>query len=365
MKRKNDGYLIAVPDKKNPEIINYYHVKGPKFLYGKRIVEDFEDDEEILHNTEKNEDDEIKEEIAQEVKKILKQKSKKSKVVDEESETPKKSKDNNSRKKSKKNIKKPKNNKKTKNYRYTVPKERGIFSRIINRMMYESDDYNDIEDYLYDNYEYVYEDLEQSKKSKTRRGQRLYKRVQAYEDARDDITMKKAFIGMKTTAVAVLLAGAGLSVNLLAKQFDEILNSGYVAQESEKPKLSNANEGQIQYAENVLSKIDYEFEHLSHTEQLDTVIRSGSKVNDINENRARSAAKDFLNFSDQKLLEAILEDAYEGEYNSFSEEKKLELKQLLYEMLDEKAKFWIRSPERVAEIQAKNENKETAGMEIE
>ena len=306
-----------------------------------------------------DEEKELTEHIAGEVKKILNQK----KNANNKPANNKKGKKSNTSQKRK--INKSKATKKSKYYRYTVPKERGIFSRIINRVMYENEDYNDIEDYLYDNYEYVYEDLEQSKNSKTRRGQRLYKRVQAYEDARDDITMKNAFIGMKVTAVAVLLAGAGLSVNLLTKQFDEILNSGYVAQESEKPKLSNANEGQIQYAENVLSKIDYEFEHLSHAEQLDTVIRSGSKVNDINENRARSAAKDFLNFSDQKLLESILEEAYEGEYNSFSEEKKLELKQLLYEMLDEKAKFWIRSPERVAEIQAKNENKETAGMEIE
>lgn len=376
MKRKNNGYLIAVPDKKNPEIINYYHVNGPRFLYGKSIVEDFEEPEEVIEETvpepeiNEDEDEALREEIAKEVKKILNKKNQ-TKSTESKNNSQTKSEQSKSviksKEKTKKKISKPKTKKKTKNYRYTAPKERGVVARIINRMKYEHEWYEDVEDYLYDNY-YVHEELEESRTAEKRRDQRLYKRVQAYEDARDDITMKKAFIGMKITAVATLLAATGFSANLLVNQVNDIVNnSGYVSQEREKPTLANANEGQIQYAENVLSKIEYEFKYLSHTELLDTVIRSSSGASKITENKARGACKDFLNFSDQKLLETILEEAYEDDYSGFSEEKKVELKQLVYEMIDENARVWIRSPIKVAELNAKKaaEDMENAEMEID
>lgn len=304
------------------------------------------------------EDEEIRIQIASEVKRILKEKNGvRREDIDKKQQSKKK--------KVKKKINKPQKDDEYFKLRYTAPKERGIVARIINRMKYENDWYEDVEDYLYDNYDYAAAEIEQSRMAEKRREQRLYKRVQAYEDARDDITMKKAFIGMKVTAIATLLAASGFAANLLINQINDIVNSGYISQEQEKPKLANASEGQIQYAENVLSRIEYDFEHLSHTELLDTVIRTGSKVNDINENRARSAAKDFLNFSDQKLLESILQEVYEDEYDNFSDEKKLELNQLLYEMLDEDAKFWIRSPEKVAEIKSRNETKNTETTEME
>ena len=37
--KKINGYIIAVPDKKNPDIIRYHRVTGPRFLYKDKIVE--------------------------------------------------------------------------------------------------------------------------------------------------------------------------------------------------------------------------------------------------------------------------------------------------------------------------------------
>ena len=49
----------------------------------------------------------------------------------------------------------------------------------------------------------------------------------------------------------------------------------------------------------------------------------------------------------------------------FDDNKKQELNQLVYEMLDEKAKIWIRSPEKVAQIASRNtvDSMETEDME--
>lgn len=349
MKKKN-----VISEKRRKEIMDAFE---------KSLEESLDEKEDKIvkkasnkPNTDETEK-EIQEHIAKEVRRILNEKKKPNNIPSKTKLVQK----SNISKKPKKKISKPKTNK---YYRYTVPKERGICSRIINRMMYECEDYNDIEDYLYDNYGYIHGDLEQSRTSKTRRGQRLYKRVQAYEDAREDIAMKKTFTTIKVAAVVGMLAATGFAGKFLIDQVNDIVNSGYVAQEKEKPTLENANEGQILYAENRLDKIDYDFKYLTRTDLLDAIIRSGSKVSGITESRARAACKDYLNFSDQKLLEDILKESYEGDYAFFTEEKKMELNQLLYEMLDEDVKKWIRNPEKVAEIKARDAEKSNSEMEI-
>ena len=222
-------------------------------------------------------------------------------------------------------------------------------------MKYENGWYDDIEDYLNDEDNFVWDDIKWSKNSEKRREQRLYKRVQAYEDAEDDIAMKKAFITVKATTAAALLATLGLSVNFLYNEVNDLINnSSYVAQAQEKSTLANANSGQIEYAERLLAKLDYNFEYLSHQELLDTIIRVGSKPSKITENRAMATIKNAGEYADQKLLEEIIKDAYEEEYDGFGEEKKQELNQVVYEMLNDDVKIWIRSPQKVAELKQKD-----------
>ena len=349
MKKKN-----VISEKRRKEIMDAFEKSLDESLDEKKdkIVKNANNIPDT-NETEK----EIQEHIAKEVRRILNEKKKVNNISSQNKPFQK----SNVSKKTKKKLSKPKANK---YYRYTVPKERGICSRIINRMMYENEDYRDVEDYLYDNYGYICADLEQSRTAKTRKEQKLYKRVQAYEDAREDITMKKAFISMKVAAVAGMLVATGVAGKFLINQVNDMINSDYVAQKEEKPTLENANDGQILYAENRLDKIDYEFKYLTRTELLDAIIRSGSKVSGITESRARAACKDYLNFSDQKLLEDILKESYEGEYAFFTEEKKTELNQLLYEMLDEEVKKWIRNPEKVAEIKTRDAEKSNSEMEI-
>lgn len=368
MKRKITGYLIEVPDKNNPKKIRYYHVTGPRFMYGKSIVKEFYDDGTEVNVGKKNvdlktqnaklkktdtkkddlvqEDEKVRQEIASEVSRILNSKK--------ENETPAKTKEKKTsrpKKNIKRKISKPQKESEYFKVRYTMPKERGIFARIINQMKYENGWYDDIEAYLDDEYNFVWDDMEWSKNAEKRRDQRLYKRVQAYEDAEDDVTMKNAFLTAKVTAAVALLATLGFSVNLLYNEVHDLIhNNSYVAQAQEKSTLANANIGQIEHAERVLAQIDYNFEHLSHTELLDTVIRVGSKPSKITENRAMATMKNAGEFADQKLLEEIIQDAYEDEYDGFAVEKKQELNQLVYEMLDDNVKVWIRSPENVAKL---------------
>lgn len=294
------------------------------------------------------EEEAIRLQIASEVKRILNQKNAPQNESVNKNTQPKK-------KKIKKKISKPKKGDEYFKLRYTAPKERGIIARIINRMKYENGWYDDIEDYLNDEDNFVWDDIEWSKNSEKRREQRLYKRVQAYEDAEDDIAMKKAFITVKVTNVAALIAALGLSINFLYNEvYDLINNSSYVAQATEKSTLANANEGQIEYAERMIAKIDYDFKYLSHSELLDTIIRVGSKPSKITENRAMATIKNAGEYADQKLLEEIIKESYEEEYDGFGEEKKQELNQVVYEMLNDDVKIWIRSPQKVAELKQKD-----------
>lgn len=381
--KKINGYIIAVPDKKNPDIIRYHRVTGPRFLYKDKIVEEFsksnttsdkknskkdikpkKENRQPKKTTSKpksleQEDEEIRLQIAAGVERILKEKkSAQNKNVAKRPQSKKK--------KVKRKISKPKKETEYFELRYTAPKERSIVARIINRMKYESGWYEDIEKYLYDERNDVFDDIEWSKNAVKRRDRSLYKRVQAYEDAEDDISMKKAFITVKVTAAAALLVTAGFAVNLLCNQVNDLMNgSFYSAPAKVKSTLANANEGQIEYARRLLAKIDYNFEYLSNDELLDTIIRVGSEPSNVTENRAMATIKKSAEFADQKLLASIVEEAYEEEYLGFDDNKKQELNQLVYEMLDEKAKIWIRSPEKVAQIASRNtvDSMETEDME--
>lgn len=381
--KKINGYIIAVPDKKNPDIIRYHRVTGPRFLYKDKIVEEFsksnttsdkknskkdikpkKENRQPKKTTSKpksleQEDEEIRLQIAAGVERILKEKkSAQNKNVAKRPQSKKK--------KVKRKISKPKKETEYFELRYTAPKERSIVARIINRMKYESGWYEDIEKYLYDERNDVFDDIEWSKNAVKRRDRSLYKRVQEYEDAEDDISMKKAFITVKVTAAAALLVTAGFAVNLLCNQVNDLMNgSFYSAPAKVKSTLANANEGQIEYARRLLAKIDYNFEYLSNDELLDTIIRVGSEPSNVTENRAMATIKKSAEFADQKLLASIVEEAYEEEYLGFDDNKKQELNQLVYEMLDEKAKIWIRSPEKVAQIASRNpvDSMETEDME--
>lgn len=375
--KKISGYMIAVPDKNNPKRVKHFYVTGPRFLYKDKIIKEYYDDgtervvKEVEIKTKKEnnpppliaaksneleQEEKIRLQIAAEVKRILNEKKNK--------EPNKKT--NSAKMRSEKKISRPKKDDKYFKLRYTAPKERGILARIINRKKYENGWYNDVEDYLNDENNFVWNDMERSKNAEKRRDQRLYKRVQAYEDAEDDIAMKKTFIAIKVTTAAALIATLGLSVKFLHDEvYDLIHNSSYIARAEEKSTLSNANEVQIEYAKRVLDKIDYEFEYLSNNELLDTIIRVGREPSNISGNRAKETIKDSENFADQKLLESIVQEAYGADYIKFSNKEKQELNQLVYEMLDKKAKIWIRSPEKVSELLEKNtvDKLETEDME--
>lgn len=318
------------------------------------LREEDKKDEEINEDLKKTKQEKTDQEeiirlqIASEVKRILNQKNvTRNEEINKKVQTKKE--------KTKKKISKTQKESEYFKVRYTAPKERGIIARAINRMKYESGWYEDVEDYLEDKNNFVRDDIEWSKNAEPIKDHRLYKKVQAYEDAEADIAMKKAFLTAKVTAVAALLATLGFSVNLFYNEVNDLINhSFYVSQVKEQSTLANANEGQIEYAESLLAKFDYNFEFLSHQEILDTIIRVGSKPSKITENRAMATIKNAGEYADQKLLEEMIKDVYEEEYDGFGKEKKQELNQVVYEMLNDDVKIWIRSPQKVAELKSKD-----------
>lgn len=361
-------------DRNNPNNIRYYYVKRPtvainlsdkfkgifkrdnskksslgklytekKSLYKKNKSAQKENSQKTKNESESPyNDQEITQYIASEVQRIMKE-NERARNANGENKT------------KQKRVSKPRpKSKKLKNTRYTVPKERAIVVRIINRLKYECGHYNRIEDDLLYK-ECTFRDVEKSRISEKRKDKKLYKKVQAYEDARDDVVMKNAFFGIKITAAAALLVASIWVVDNIEKDFKS--DSAVTQSEDQTLTLNTAIDEQIQKAERTLSGIEYNFEYLTNDELVDGILRIQEQASKITENKARATISNIGLSSDQQLLKDILEEVYEEEnYNSFSDEEMQELMQLTYELLDENSKGWIRSPERVAEAIARQEN---------
>lgn len=264
--------------------------------------------------------------------------------------------------KTKRTLRKPKA-KKNVHFRYTDPKKRLLISRLLLAYDYDHGHFSDIAK-AYRNGEYTFEEVEESKNATKRRDRRLYKELQQYEDIRDDV---KARAGYK--ALVCGLAGIALAacIAIPIKGINYITND--IAARAEVHQMQpisyeTAEDIQIEMADKTIADIkentDYRFSNLSQIQMEDAILRIPAVLSKTPETTFNSYS---MKFSDQLLLDKLLSRAYEyekdgvtySEYDTFSAEEKLDLKQLLYEYMGQKDEFMkvrslVRSPEGVERL---------------
>lgn len=179
----------------------------------------------------------------------------------------------------------------------------------------------------------------------------LYKEVQQYEDAVDDVTVRKGWLGFKIGLATIMLCTSISLYNHVIQDIHDLAPQQPVAitlQEATEEQISLAK-GEIQLAKD---NSEYDFNNLTESEQLDAVLRISFTEEQTNINRFKNS---IIKFEDQELLENIVQESFKDEYSSFSEAKKEDLLKLAYELLDEEKKDCIRDPELIKELAEKRE----------
>lgn len=247
--------------------------------------------------------------------------------------------------------------------RLTEPKERSFLKRLMLRWGYNAGYFDFIKE-AYKHGQITPEYVEELKNGTTKSEKREYKEIQAYEDVVSDVSMKRGWIAFKAGLAAVLLAvSLGVTIQF-ANEMKELISPP----ETKIVTILNADESQLENARNKLGTIcentEYEFNNLTEDELIDGVLRIPVIEEKINLNQYKNA---MYNFRDQEFLEEILQETYGEEYNTFSEDKKEDLKQLAYELLgdQEDKQFYMRDPQRVKEAKEKQLSKKQSDLDDE
>lgn len=254
--------------------------------------------------------------------------------------------------------------------RFTEPKKRNLLSRIILQEKMDRGSFEYVEDY-YDTF--LPSEIEDSKNAKKRSEKRLYKEVQAYEDARDDVTVRRGWrafkIGLATSLLATSLALANHVGNEVKETFSQRTPTSIVslAQVDEEKKDYYETQAQ-EFANQVRENSGYEFDYLSDSEFLDGYLRILNKEKKMSESQFRGA---LYSFKDQERLDSIVSNCFgEEEYAEFSDEQKRDYRQLAFELLPValpdvfETNHYIRNPIVCDELEIKDDLK-TRGYKIE
>ena len=254
--------------------------------------------------------------------------------------------------------------------RYTEPKKRNLLTRIILQHALDKGLYEDIEE----DYDFISEkEIEMSKNAKKRSERRFYKEVQEYEDAKDDVRLRKGWKAFKIGLAASLLAG---SLALAGHIGGEIKNTISNPTDNEVVTIETLDENDRamyeanleKFLEKVKEKDGYVFANLDDTELLDGYLRILNEEKGMTFNEFKNSLNGL---KDQENLEKIVKDSFgEERYNSFSEEQKRDYKQLAYELLPlalpglwEEGYSYVRNPISTDVVEAKNSAREK-GYEI-
>lgn len=243
--------------------------------------------------------------------------------------------------------------------RFTAPKRRNVLSRIILQKRLENDGFFDIEtDYNY----LTQEEVDKSRFASKNKDKRLFRQVQAYEDARDDDKIRKGILSLKIgLAVIMLTTMVGVTATV-AHSFRDTLstNSSIVTMQDMNKEEKQAYIEMINsFVLEIQEKDGYVFDYLSEKEIQDAYLKIKNREKNMNENQYRSA---WQGFKDQEFLDKIVERSIgEEEYAVLSPEKKRDYRQLAFEILPkakpeifENSNPYIRNPIVYDELQAKN-----------
>lgn len=252
-----------------------------------------------------------------------------------------------------KNISKPKT---IPNNRFTEPKKRSLLRRVMLQMKYNSGAF----DYIEDEYDSLTkQELEEYRTSKFRSDRSYYKEVQAYEDAYDDVTVRKGWTKFKVGLIALTLTGLTIGS---AAMYHGIIKD--IHDNAPQPvvivTLAEATPEQVDIANIDMNLIkndsEYNFDNLTQEEQLDAVLRIPIVESKINVGRFKNAIIGVNLNGDQELLDEIVIEAFgEEEYSTYSDAKKEDLRKLAYELLDSEKKDWTRDPVALKELRQRQE----------
>lgn len=209
--------------------------------------------------------------------------------------------------------------------RFTEPKKRGLLSRIILQERLARYGF----DYIEDEYKYLtQEEVNASKNATKRRDKRLYKEVQAYEDATDDVTMRKGWLAFKVSLAVALLAGTVVIAANTMKDFKDQMasqNPTIVTEEN----YDKYKEDALDFVQKVRDEQGYGFVSLTEDEITDAYAKVLQHEKTMHDNQFKNAM-----LHDQELLDKIVRRVYENEYETFSDEEKRDYRQLAYCIID-------------------------------
>lgn len=258
--------------------------------------------------------------------------------------------------------------------RYTESKKRNLLSRILLQERLAKDYFDNVE------YEYDYiisSEIEKSKNAIKRRDRKLYKEVQAYEDAVEDVTVRRGWttfkIGLATALLAGTLALAHHTGTEVAKSFNDMNSANqivsiYEMNDEEKEQIYlNA----IQIKSDVVQRDGYHFDNLSEAEFADGYIRMMKVEKKMNKQVFEGAFLSSTQNKDQDLLDKIVSRAFEEDYANFTDAQKRDYRQLAYELLPyslpqhfKDGMYYVRNPLVIDALNARNSAK-SKGYQIE
>lgn len=222
-----------------------------------------------------------------------------------------------------------------KDKRYTEPKKRSLLGRIRLQRRLARDYYYDLEE----DYETGYitrDDVEESKNAKKRRDRKLYKEVQEYEDAMDDITARKGWnafkIGLATTALAGAIALSAVTYHQVNKILDSFVPANQIVSIYEmSPEEKEAfNQKMLEIKKDIIAQDGYHFDNLSEEQFADGYSRIMNYEGRLYENALKGA---MLGDKDQSLLDSIVERAFGETEATFTDEQRRDYRQLAFELL--------------------------------
>lgn len=251
--------------------------------------------------------------------------------------------------------------------RYTEPKKRNLLNRIALQGRLARGTYDYVEADLEDG-SITEEDVIESKNATRWIDRRLYKKVQNYEDAVDDVTVRRGWLAFKVGLAATALAGSLALGNYMLneiKDFGDKVNqpteivSIYDMDESERADL----ESYAYHLQIIIANNDgYHFDTLSRTEIADGYNRMVTYEKEkLSENSFKKALNNLGIAGDQNLLTQIVRESFGDEYNNFTDEQKKEYEQLAFELLPyshpelfKEENDYIRNPIVMRELEARN-----------
>ena len=246
-------------------------------------------------------------------------------------------------------------------FRFTEPKKRNMLSRIILQRRFCNAYYEDLE-YDYENNLITQKEVDNSRESTKRRDRKLFKEVQEYEDAKEDVSARKGWIAFKLGLATAAIAGVMAFGSYAYSESQDILNrinsrteivSIYDMTQEQRSNIELQAE---RVKEEITEKSGYHFDNISDEEFAEGYYRILNYEKDLHEKRFESAMYGMFDNDDQKLLDSIVEGTFKEEYTSFSDEKKRDYRQLAYELIaysHPSKQTYIRSPIVMDELATK------------